>query len=415
MILKGALEYIRSGCLSVAETITITTISMRKTPKFEDCFAELISLPSVSCINPEHDQSNRGVIDALANWLDALGFACEIMPICDNPEKCNLIARRGEGQINDNSGLVLSGHTDTVPYDARGWDTDPFKLTKMNENYYGLGTADMKSFFPIIFEALERLSDVKFSRPITVIATADEESTMSGARAIQQANKPLGRYCIIGEPTGLIPRHMHKGIIIETIYIQGRSGHSSDPTLGNSALEGMNDVLNALRQWRDELQAEFQNEEFKIPVPTLNLGRIQGGDSANRICANCELSMDLRMLPGMEIETLKEKLHRVVNDTLAGSGLKVEFNSLFNGTPPMQTSIDSEIVKMSEKVTQQNSSSVAFGTEGPFFNDMGLETVILGPGDIDVAHQPNEYLQINRIEPMINILSKMLNHFCESK
>jgi acetylornithine deacetylase len=285
----------------------------------------------------------------------------------------------------------------------------------MNENYYGLGTADMKNFFAIIVEALERLSDVKFSKPITVVATADEESTMSGARAIQQANKPLGRYCIIGEPTGLIPRHTHKGIIIETIHIQGCSGHSSDPSLGNSALEGMNDVLNALRRWRDELQAEFKNEKFKIPVPTLNLGSIQGGDSANRICANCELSMDLRMLPGMELEPLKQKLYRIVNDTLAGSGLKVEFNSLFNGTRPMQTSIDSEIIKISEKVTQQISSSVAFGTEGPFFNDMGLETVILGPGDIHVAHQPNEYLQINRIEPAINIISKMLNHFCESK
>jgi acetylornithine deacetylase len=384
---------------------------MRKTPEFEDCFAELISLPSVSSIDPKHDQSNRGVIDALANWLDVLGFACEIMPVSDKPEKCNLIASRGEGE----GGLVLSGHTDTVPYDAKGWNTDPFKLTKVNENYYGLGTADMKSFFPIILETLERLSDIKFNRPITIVATADEESTMSGARAIQQANKPLGRYCIIGEPTGLVPRHMHKGIIIETIHIQGRSGHSSDPTLGNSALEGMIDVMNALRQWRDELQDEYQNENFKIPVPTLNLGRIQGGDSANRICAVCELSMDLRMLPGMEIEVLKEKMHRVVIETLEGSGLRVDFSSMFGGTPPMQTSIDSEIVKMSEKFTQVSSGSVAFGTEGPFFNDMGLETVILGPGDIEVAHQPNEYLQIDRIEPMITILSKMLNHFCEPK
>lgn len=384
---------------------------MRRTPEFEDCFAELISLPSVSCIEPEHDQSNRAVIDALANWLDALGFACEIMPVSDKPEKCNLIARRGQGE----GGLVLSGHTDTVPYDAEGWNTDPFKLTKLNGNYYGLGTADMKSFFPIIFETLERLSGVKFNRPITVVATADEESTMSGARAIQHENRPLGRYCIIGEPTGLIPRHIHKGIIIETIQLQGRSGHSSDPGLGNSALEGMNDVMNALRKWRDELQAEHQNQDFKIPVPTLNLGRIQGGDSANRICANCELSLDLRMLPGMGLEDLKETMHNIVKETLAGSGLGVEFSSMFAGTPPMQTPLQSEIVKMSEKFTQERSSSVAFGTEGPFFNDMGLETVILGPGDIDVAHQPNEYLQMNRIEPMITILSKILNHFCEPR
>jgi len=388
---------------------------MRKTPEFEDCFAELIRLPSVSSIDPAHDMSNRDVINALANWFDALGFTCEIMPVSDDPEKCNLIAKKGEGQDVNDRGIVLSGHTDTVPYDLSGWDTDPFTLTKKNDCYYGLGTADMKSFFPIILEVLERLADTKFTNPITVVATADEESTMSGARLIQDHNKVSGRYCVIGEPTGLKPIHTHKGIIIEEIQIVGCSGHSSDPSLGNSALEGMHDVISALRVWRDELQSEFINEDFKIPVPTMNFGRIHGGDSPNRICASCELSLDLRMLPGMKLDKLNEQLRSKVRDTLATSGLKVEFNALFDGIPPMQTSKNSEIITLSEELTNHSSESVAFGTEGPFYNDMGIETVILGPGDIDVAHQPNEYLQIDRIEPMINILSKMLNHFCESK
>ncbi len=384
---------------------------MRKTPEFEDCFAELIRLPSVSSIDPKHDQSNRAVVDTLANHLEALGFDCDVTIINDNPEKCNLVARRGKGS----DGLVLSGHTDTVPYDEKGWDTDPFQLTKRNGNYYGLGTADMKCFFPIVFEALERLSGVEFDHPLTVVATADEESTMSGACAIHNAGKSLGRYCIIGEPTGLVPRYTHKGIIIETIYVQGQSGHSSDPSLGNSALEGMNDVINALRVWRNDLQASNINEDFNIPVPTLNLGRIQGGDSPNRICANCELSIDLRMLPGMDLNALKQELRQVVEDAIAGSNLQVEFNSSFDGTPAMQTPSDSEIVKMSEKFTGEKASSVAFTTEGPYFNDIGSETVILGPGDIDVAHQPNEYLQIDRIEPMVSILSSMLTYFCGSR
>jgi acetylornithine deacetylase len=388
---------------------------MRKTPEFEQCFAELIRNPSVSSIDPAHDQSNREVIDTLANYFDSLGFSCEIMPVSDKPEKCNLIAKRGQNDDNDKNGLVLSGHTDTVPYDLNGWDTDPFSLTKKDDCYFGLGTADMKSYFPIILETLERLSDASFNSPITVVATADEESTMSGARLIQENNKVSGRYCIIGEPTGLKPIHSHKGIIIETIQIEGRSGHSSDPTLGNSALEGMHDVITALREWRDELQSENINDDFKLPVPTMNFGGIHGGDSPNRICANCELSMDLRMLPGMKLEELNNELRSKVKQTLAGTGLKVEFNNLFDGVPPMQTSKNSEIITLSEELTNHASESVAFGTEGPFYNDMGIETVILGPGDIDVAHQPNEYLQIDRIEPMINILSKMLLHFCEKK
>ena len=279
---------------------------MRKTPEFEACLAELIRLPSVSSIATEYDQSNRGIIDALANYLEALSFDCEIMTISQAPEKCNLIARRGAGD----GGLVLSGHTDTVPYDEEWWDTDPFTLTKKNENYYGLGTADMKSFFPIIFEALERLSDFKFEQPLVVIATADEESTMAGARALE--NKLLAPYCLIGEPTGLIPRHIHKGIIIETIYLEGKAGHSSVPASGKSALEGMNDVINALTDWRTELQNEYRNPDFDCPVPTLNFGRIQGGDSANRICAKCELSIDLRMLPGMDLKEMQDKLYETV-------------------------------------------------------------------------------------------------------
>ena len=107
---------------------------MRKTPEFEDCFAELIRIPSVSSIDPAHDQSNRGVIDALANNLELLGFSIEIMPLIDSPGKFNLIARRGAGQADENNGLVLSGHTDTVPYDRSGWHTDPFQLTRLNGN-----------------------------------------------------------------------------------------------------------------------------------------------------------------------------------------------------------------------------------------------------------------------------------------
>ncbi|MEM7027698.1 MAG: acetylornithine deacetylase [Pseudomonadota bacterium] len=384
---------------------------MRKTPEFEDCFAELISIPSVSSIDPAHDQSNRLVVDSLANYLDMLGFDCHIMSVSDNPEKVNLIARRGELQ-EQATGLVLSGHTDTVPYDENGWDTDPFILTNKNNNYYGLGTADMKSFFPIIFEALERMPDLKFEQPLTVVATADEESTMSGARQIYETNKTLGRHCIIGEPTGMVPRYMHKGIIIETINIEGQSGHSSDPSLGNSALEGMTDVINNIRNWREKLQSENQNKAFKIPFPTINLGRIQGGDSPNRICATCELAIDLRPLPGMLLDQLKKELHQLIIDTLAGSGLKVTFGSVFNGVPPMHTPIDSEIVSFCVDNLSIQASTVAFTTEGPFFNDMGMETVILGPGDIDVAHQPNEYLQIDRIEPMINFVSKALENFC---
>lgn len=384
---------------------------MRNLPELESTFAKLISLSSISSLDTTKDQSNLAVVEALSDYLEALNFDIDIMQIGEKPDKFNLLARRGEG----NDGLVLSGHTDTVPYDEKGWLTDPFLLTKKNEFYYGLGTSDMKGFFSIVIETLVRSFDINYKKPIIVLATADEESTMLGARCIKEKYKQLGKYCVIGEPTALKPIYMHKGVIVETITIEGKSGHSSDPSLGNSALEGMNDVINALRLWRDELQKKYVNNEFSLPFSTLNFGKISGGDSVNRICAKCKLSLDFRLLPEMELELVRKTLREKVREALVGTGLQIRFNDSFSGLLPMKTSRDSNIIKYSEEYTGQCSGAVAFGTEGSFYNQMGMDTVILGPGDIEVAHKPNEYLQIGRIEPMIGILSKLLYRVCGRK
>ena len=383
---------------------------MRKIPAFETCFAELIGMPSVSSIDPAHDQGNRAVVERLADYFAGLGLAVEVKPIPGKPDKFNLLATLGGA--GEPAALVLAGHTDTVPFDAEGWHTDPFKLTKKADRYYGLGVADMKGFFPIVLEALARLAGARLKRPLAVVATADEESSMAGARALLTEGRPPGRYCVIGEPTGLVPCHMHKGIIVETVRLTGQSGHSSDPALGQNALEGMHAVINALLAWRAELQRQYRNHDFKPSAPTMNLGRIRGGDSANRICAECELSLDLRILPGMSVAECRQRLHDTVRGAVAGRDLRLEFSSVFDGTPPMRTAGDSEIVRISEKLSGHTARAVAYGTEGPFFNELGMETVILGPGDIELAHRPNEYLPIDRIAPMIDIVTRLTRHFC---
>lgn len=383
---------------------------MRKIPAFETCLAELIGIPSVSSIDPAHDQGNRAVVERLADYFAGLGLLTEVKPIPGKPDKFNLLATLGGA--GEPAALVLAGHTDTVPFDAEGWHTDPFRLTKKADRYYGLGVADMKGFFPIVLEALARLAGARLKRPLAVVATADEESSMAGARALLAQRRPPGRYCVIGEPTGLVPCHMHKGIIVETVRLTGQSGHSSDPALGQNALEGMHAVINALLAWRAELQRQYHNHDFKPPAPTMNLGRIRGGDSANRICAECELSLDLRILPGMSVAECRQRLHDTVRGAVAGKALRLEFSSVFDGTPPMRTARDSEIVRISEKLSGHTARAVAYGTEGPFFNELGMETVILGPGDIEVAHRPNEYLPIDRIAPMIDIVTRLTRHFC---
>lgn len=376
--------------------------------KFTDALTQIIATPSISCVNPAIDQTNRPVIELLANWLSDYGFAVELMPIENHPGKLNLIACLGRGE----GGLVLSGHTDTVPCNESHWGQDPFKLTEKDNKFYGLGVSDMKNFFPIVLDVLNGLDIKNPKQPIYILATADEESNMSGARALVDSGHKLGRYALIGEPTGLSPIYMHKGVLMESIRLTGKAGHSSNPALGNNALEGMYRVIQALILWREELQHQHQNDAFEIPIPTLNFGSIHGGDNPNRICAECVLSLDMRLLPGMELEQTRKVLHDVARKAVAHTGLDIEMESFFDGVPSMYTSPQSEVVRLAEKLSGHTAGSVAFGTEASYLNAMGMETVILGAGNIDQAHQANEYLEMSRIEPMKQIVGKMIQHFC---
>ena len=251
---------------------------------------QLIATPSVSSVNPPFDMGNRPVIDLLANWLEEAGFAVQIQPIPGRPDKANLIAVKGRGE----GGLVLSGHTDTVPYDDALWSTDPFRATEKDHRLYGLGSTDMKSFLALAIAVAEEIPANQLQAPLYLIATADEESSMSGAKALVAAADIGARHAVIGEPTGLKPVRMHKGVMMEGIRVIGRSGHSSNPALGRNALEGMCQVMSELLEFRTELQQQYRNPLFSVPVPTLNLGHIHGGDNPNRICGQCDLSIDLR-------------------------------------------------------------------------------------------------------------------------
>ncbi|WP_260291893.1 acetylornithine deacetylase [Sedimenticola hydrogenitrophicus] len=378
------------------------------TPALIPMIQQLIAAPSVSSISPQWDQSNEQVIQHLADWCRAAGFRVKVLPIPGQTNKFNLVAGAGTGP----GGLVLSGHTDTVPYDEQRWQSDPFRLEERDNRLYGLGTSDMKAFFALVLEAVREIDLNRLKHPLTLLATADEESNMCGAQALLDTHRRLGRYAVIGEPTGLRPVRMHKGIGMEVIRLHGRSGHSSNPALGVSALEGMYRVIGAILAWRDELQARHKNPLFEVEVPTLNLGHIHGGDNPNRICASCELQIDLRPLPGMVLEDLHDELVRRLERLMEGSGLRLEIITPFPGIPSLETAADSEIVRTAERLTGHTAGSVAFGTEGPYLQQLGMETLILGPGDIDQAHQPNEFLGLERIQPMVNLLQGLIRHFC---
>jgi len=372
---------------------------------------QLIATPSVSCVNPDIDQSNMGVINLLANWLDQLGFQVEIMPVADG--KANLIATLGTlNAASKHGGLILAGHTDTVPYDENRWQHDPFKASENNGKLYGLGTSDMKAFLALAIEAAVTFKADEYKQPLIILATSDEETTMAGAKALVDASKPKARYAVIGEPTGMKPIRMHKGIMMEAVRITGLAGHSSNPAYGHNALEAMHTVIAELLLWRNELQQQYTNGLFEVPVPTMNLGHIHGGDNPNRICGACELHIDIRPLPGMDLVTLRSELNTRLQKVMPEHGFKLETRPLFSGIPAMETPAESALVVAAEKLTGTVSGTVAFGTEAPYLTELGIDTIVLGPGNIDQAHQPDEYLDLDRIEPTVELLRKFIYQFC---
>ena len=381
-------------------------------PVLKDLISRLLATPSVSCTCAAIDQGNLQVISLLADWFETLGFHCEIQILDAKKGKANLVASLGSGE----QGLVLAGHTDTVPCDESRWRVDPFALTEKDNRFYGLGSCDMKSFFAILIEAIRDIDLNRLKQPLIILATADEETSMAGARALSTHAAGLGlqraRYAVVGEPTGMKPVRLHKGMMMESIQLTGRSGHSSNPALGNNAMEAMFKVMAELMQWREELQQQYRNPLFEVPVPTMNFGHIHGGDNPNRICGQCELQIDIRPLPGMKVNDLRVEMQQRLKKVLRDTGISIKTEPLFDGVDAMETARQSELVQLVEKMTKSEAQAVAFGTEAPYYNALGMQTIVMGPGSINQAHQPDEYIEMAAIEPAVDIVRQLVKHYC---
>tara|TARA_B110000503_G_scaffold105513_1_gene157431 strand:+ start:23355 stop:24506 length:1152 start_codon:yes stop_codon:yes gene_type:complete len=373
-----------------------------------DQLRQLVGTPSVSSTDASWDQGNRAVIDLLASWLSDMGFQIEIQNVSADGNKANLIATLGSGP----GGLVLAGHTDTVPFDEGRWRSDPLRLTERDNRLYGLGSTDMKGFFPLAIAAASAFTAEALQQPLILLATADEESSMNGARQLAAAGRPKARAAIIGEPTSLVPVRMHKGIMMQAVRVTGQAGHSSNPKLGNSALEGMHAVMADLIVYRKELAARFSNDFFQVAFPTLNLGCIHGGDSPNRICGSAELHFDLRLTPGADNATVRGELEQRMHALAAQRGLEIELRPLIVDIAPFEQSAQSELVLLAEKLTGHSAEAVAFATEAPLLQQLGMETIVMGPGSIDRAHQADEYLELEQIQPCIALLQQCIRHYC---
>jgi acetylornithine deacetylase len=378
---------------------------MIQLPSFREVYQGLISTSSISSTDPHWDEGNADVIEKLATWLRDLNFDVELTQV--EKGKFNLIAKKGSGE----GGLLLSGHSDTVPFDEGRWSYDPHTLTEVNHRFYGLGTADMKGFFAFIIEAVKQIDWTQQTKPLYILATCDEETTMLGARHFTDNAPFKPDYCIIGEPTSLIPVRGHKGHVANAIRVTGQSGHSSDPSLGVNAIEIMYEILAALMKLRDNLIKQYHHPGFAIPSPTMNLGHIHGGDSANRICGCCELHYDVRPLPGISLDGLNNMLRSALKELEAKWPNRINITPLHEPIPGYECSKDHPFITSVESLCETPSETVNYCTEAPFLQEL-CPTLVLGPGSIDQAHQPDEYLAHEFIEPTIEVLKKSIYRFC---
>ncbi|MFP1770045.1 acetylornithine deacetylase [Lonsdalea quercina] len=377
-------------------------------PPFIELYRALIATPSISATDSDLDQSNENLINLLAGWFTDLGFHVEVQPVPGTRHKFNMLARRGEGS----GGLLLAGHTDTVPFDDGRWTRDPFTLTEHDNRLYGLGTADMKGFFAFILNTLRDIDPATLTKPLYILATADEETTMAGAKYFSESTRIRPDCAIIGEPTSLQPVRAHKGHMSKAIRVQGQSGHSSDPARGVNAIELMHESITHLMKLRNTLQERYHNPAFHIPYPTMNFGHIHGGDAANRICGCCELHMDIRPLPGMALNDINGLVTEALEPVSSRWPGRLTINELHPPIPGYECQADSPLAQVVEKLLGQPTEVVNYCTEAPFIQQL-CPTLVLGPGSINQAHQPDEYIDTSFIKPTRTLIAQLIHRFCQ--
>ncbi|CAL4041905.1 Acetylornithine deacetylase [Buchnera aphidicola (Tetraneura ulmi)] len=379
----------------------------KKNPSFLEMYSKLINVSSISSENPVFDQSNKKIIELLAEWLENIGFKINIQKIQKNKKKFNLIAKIGSGE----GGLLLSGHSDTVNYNEKLWKSNPFELTIVNNKFYGLGAVDMKGFFACILDLMTKIEIKKIKKPIYLLVTADEETSMLGVKFFLKFSTISPDLIIVGEPTNLVPIVGHKGNITKKIITLGNSGHSSDSEKINS-INLMHETIFYLLKIKKKIKDFVFQKKFKVPYSTMNFGYIKGGHSSNTICEFCELHIDIRLLPKFPYKIFNEIFNEYLLPIKKKWGGYIKIHNLHPPIPSYEISIKHEkIIKTIEKITKEKKTVVNYCSEASYLHKIA-PTILLGPGSIKQAHQPNEFLELSYVKKTKKIIKKIIEFIC---
>lgn len=363
--------------------------------------------------------SNLPMVEYIASLLSGMGLEVLTLPSPDG-RKANLFATLGP---RDTGGLMLAGHTDTVPVEGQVWDTDPFTLTGRDGKFFGRGTADMKSFIAQAIVTAEAVRSRKFKVPLHLAFTYDEEVGCHGAahlmRALAARKLPLPRCAVIGEPTNFQVFTKHKGFSACRVSIRGVEGHGSKPAKGANAIQQAALIVQKLMEVeRERMAHRSQEADFEVPYTTVNVGMIHGGTATNVIPNRCDIHFEYRTMPGEDPAYVINQVRGYVNEILLPAfrkqqpNVSIEVMEESRGLP-MQTPPGSEIEALALELTGQSRTGAApYYTEGAIYNEHGIPTVVCGPGDIDQAHRANEFITREQLEKGAPFLGRLIERIC---
>ena len=349
-------------------------------------------------------RTNLELIEFAEQHLSAYGAQMRRVGNADG-SKANLIARIGP---DADGGVVLSGHTDVVPVDGQAWSSDPWTLTRRDGRFYGRGTADMKAFLALALAAAPDFAAAPLQRPVQLAFSYDEEIGCLGAPSLIQdlvRTGPRPEVVIVGEPTSMETVSGHKGIATFKVTVTGKEAHSSLTHLGVSAIMEAAKLIARLSELARELERGADPASPFVPKgASLTIGQIHGGTAVNILARECVFAFDLRAPPGVDVATalqpvveMAQALDAELKARAPEAGVKLETRS---GTPPLRPDPGGAAEALARRLAGDNGPArvVSYAAEAGQFQEAGYSTVICGPGSIEQAHQPDEYLDVSQLE-----------------
>lgn len=357
--------------------------------------------------------SNLPVIAFIESYLKQHHIYCTRVPSPDG-EKSNLLARIGPEAPG---GIILSGHTDVVPVDGQPWDSDPFTLLQRGDKLFGRGTSDMKSFIAICLAMAPELAKLKLVKPFWFAFSYDEEVGCLGAPYLLDyivKNLPRPSFAVIGEPTNMEVVTAHKGVISFETIVTGLEWHSSQPHLGVNAVHMACELIHFLHGVAKEMPSEgMRDERFNPPHSTVHVGVVHGGTARNIIPRECIFQWEIRPLPGDDYEVIiarfkkrSDELMKEMQKICPQASIVTQPRSHMSGvTLPADARTSCQMVMRCAQTNHEH--AVSFGTEAGIFNDHGVPAIICGPGSIEQAHKPNEFIELAQIRSCVEFMLRL--------